>query len=143
MSDPELRATRRDQRERLRRAAEEGGSAALVEAFVDLQADHLDEISNLGREIRSMADRVASIVEASMRQADAMEADMAARRETTAWIRGALSSRWGVAVVTLALLSQGIGSAVLIGGAAYLLGVRGVVDLVTHTIGPSVPIGPN
>jgi uncharacterized protein (DUF2147 family) len=114
-----------------------------VEAFVDLQADHLDEIANLGREIRSMSERVASIVEASMRHAEALEADMAARRETTTWIRGAVSSRWGVAVIVLALLSQGVGSAVLIGGAAYLLGVRGVVDLVTHTIAPGVPLPPN
>lgn len=143
MSEPQLRATRAEQRERLRRAAEDGGSTALVEAFVDLQVDQLDEIAALGREIRSMSERVAGIVEASVRHAEALETDMAARRETSSWVRSAVSSRWGIAVIVLAVLSQGIGSAVMIGGAAYLLGVRGVVDLVTTTIGPGIPLSPN
>lgn len=140
--DESPRATRREQRERLRVAAEEG-AGALVEAFVDLQADHLDEIATLGREIRSMSERVASIVEASVRQADALEADMAARRETTTWIRGAVSSRWGVLVIATALLSQGIGMAVLVGGVAYLLGARGLVDLLAHALSPGAPLPPN
>lgn len=138
----EVRDAKMRGRRLLAEAEEQGTYAALARVVGHMHEDQADLTAGVRREVQGVNSAIQdmradfrSVVEGVDRAATAMELDAKNRAAMYEWVRQVTSSKWGAGLLVLILVSQGVGVAVLLFGAAHVFGIQGLQQLARTATG--------